>query len=114
LKLLAGAPGLADTPEAFAAFDWLLHRTLTIASGNPVYTLILNGFVGFYEQMARRYFADPAARAASRRFYRALAEATSAGDAARAAAVAEAVMVESLALWRETEEGRHETVERLG
>ncbi len=79
----------------------------------PVYTLILNGFVGFYEQMARRYFAGPEA-AASRRFYRALLEATGAGDAARAAEVAEAVMVGSLTLWQQIEEEHHATMERLG
>jgi DNA-binding FadR family transcriptional regulator len=34
---------LDDTPEAFASFDWTLHHILTVASGNPAYTLILNG-----------------------------------------------------------------------
>ncbi|MFQ5436890.1 MAG: fatty acid metabolism transcriptional regulator FadR, partial [Anaerolineae bacterium] len=53
---------LPDTVAAYAAFDWQLHRTLTIASQNPIYTLIMNGFADFYEQMAHLYFASTAAR----------------------------------------------------
>jgi len=97
---LAASETLADTPEAFATFDWTLHHTLTVASGNPVYTLILNGFAGFYEEMACRYFARPEARAASRAFYAALLDAARAGDATRAGQITEAVMLESIALWK--------------
>ena len=51
-ELLAGVDQLGDDPTAFARFDWLLHHRLTVCSGNPIYTLILNGFRGFYEEMA--------------------------------------------------------------
>lgn len=61
---LGAAEGLAD-PADFARFDWQLHHLLTVRSGNPIYTLILNGFRGFYEEIARRYFAAP--RRAGRR-----------------------------------------------
>jgi GntR family transcriptional regulator, negative regulator for fad regulon and positive regulator of fabA len=93
---------LADAPEAYAAYDWRLHRALTIASGNPVFTLILNGFAGFYEQMARLYFAHPAARAASREFYAALLAAARTGDGPGAEQITQAVMRESIELWRRT------------
>jgi GntR family negative regulator for fad regulon and positive regulator of fabA len=93
---------LADAPEAYAAYDWRLHRALTIASGNPVFTLILNGFAGFYEQMARLYFAHAAARAASREFYAALLAAAQAGDSLEAERITQAVMRESIELWRRT------------
>lgn len=99
---LSGAEALPDTARAFAAFDWALHRTLTIASGNAIYTLILNGFAGFYEQMARRYFARAEARAASRAFYRSLREAAGAGDHALAGRLAERMMSTSLDLWAGT------------
>jgi len=99
LAALADAGALPDTPRAFAAFDWALHRALTLASGNPVYTLILNGFAGFYEEMARRYFARSDARAASRAFYASLRAAAEAGDAPRAGQVTRAMMTRSLALW---------------
>jgi GntR family negative regulator for fad regulon and positive regulator of fabA len=100
IGFLEDYPGLADTAPALAAFDWRLHHRLTVASGNPLYTLILNGFAGFYERMARLYFRSPEARDASRGFYAALLEAARRGDAAAAEAVAREVMSLSIELWR--------------
>jgi GntR family negative regulator for fad regulon and positive regulator of fabA len=97
---LEGAAGLADTAEAYAEFDWRLHHTLTVASGNPVYTLILNGFASLYRQMALLYFARPEGRASSRAFYTALLKAARRGDAAAAQRIARRVMGESIALWQ--------------
>lgn len=97
---LEGNADLDDCPEAFAAFDWALHRTLTIASGNPVYTLILNGFAGFYEEMACLYFARTEARASSSSYFHALLGAARQGDASRAEKVTRATMQESLRLWQ--------------
>ena len=101
---LADYAKLDGTPQAFATFDWILHRSLTVASGNPVYTLILNGFAGFYEQMAHLYFARPEARASSRTFYAALLDAARREDAPEAERVTRAVMQESIALWQRTAE----------
>jgi GntR family negative regulator for fad regulon and positive regulator of fabA len=98
-ECLADSASLEDTPEAFAAFDWTLHYTLTVASGNPIYTLILNGFAGFYEQMARLYFAQATARRASREFYAALLAAARQGDTAAAERITRSVMKESIDLW---------------
>jgi GntR family negative regulator for fad regulon and positive regulator of fabA len=92
---------LENAPDTFAAFDWTLHFTLTIASGNPVYTLILNGFAGFYEQMARLYFARPEAQSSSRAFYAALYAAARRGDAVEAERCTRAVMQESIVLWHQ-------------
>jgi GntR family transcriptional regulator, negative regulator for fad regulon and positive regulator of fabA len=92
---------LGETPQAFAAFDWGLHRALTLASGNPVYTWILNGFAGFYEDMARRYFARAEARASSRAFYASLLSAAQSADAAQAERVTRQVMRDSIELWRQ-------------
>ncbi len=99
VNCLSDCDSLDDAPEAFAAFDWKLHHTLTVASGNPVYTLILNGFAGFYEQMACLYFAQPEARASSRAFYAALLAAARKGNAAKAEQITRAVMQESITLW---------------
>lgn len=98
--LAAEGAQLPDKPEAYAAFDWRLHHELTVRSGNPVYTLILNGFAGFYEQVAQRYFSRPEARAVSLAFYRELAAIATAGDAAAAARLAQEVMDESIRQWR--------------
>lgn len=98
-ECLADHVSLEDTPEAFAAFDWTVHHTLTVASGNPVYTLILNGFAGFYEQMACLYFGQPEARRASRAFYAALLAAAQREDGAAAEEIAHSVMQDSIELW---------------
>jgi GntR family negative regulator for fad regulon and positive regulator of fabA len=113
---LAGQQSLEDKPQTLASFDWGLHRTLTLASGNPVYTLILNGFAGFYEEMACLYFALDEARASSRAFYAALAAMAVRGDGNGAERLAREVMQESIALWNQavTGEAEDETMERLG
>lgn len=112
---------LEDTPAAFACFDWKLHRTLALASGNPVYTLILNGFTKLYIQAAQLYFSNPEARAASRAFYAALLSDIRCKNASKAEKLSRTVMRESIDLWKQTaaqqaarNEVNHETLERLG
>jgi len=102
-SLLAEAAGLPETPQAFAAYDWQVQRSLTIASRNPVYALILNGFAGFYENLARHYFAPAEARQISRTYYADLLEAAKAGDAPRAEAVTSTVMARSITLWAQVQ-----------
>lgn len=99
-NLLALAPGVGDLPEMFARFDWQLHQQLTIHSGNPIYTLILNGFSGFYEDIARIYFAEKGARELSIAFYENLLRAASDPDPAAAEALTRRVMLASLDVWR--------------
>jgi GntR family negative regulator for fad regulon and positive regulator of fabA len=98
---LATAPNLErGAPVDFAHFDWQLHHLLTVRSGNPIYTLILNGFRGFYQDVARRYFAPEAARRLSARFYSELRATAEAGDAAHAERLCRDVMRASIAIWR--------------
>jgi GntR family transcriptional regulator, negative regulator for fad regulon and positive regulator of fabA len=92
---------LLDTPESFASFDWRLHHTLTVSSGNPIYTLILNGFSGFYQEMARHYFQQTLARQASRLFYTVLMEKALLKDGLAAESLTRAVMLESITLWQQ-------------
>lgn len=103
--LLDDYASLPDDPRALAEADWALHRALTIASGNPVFTLILNGFGDLYLRMAMRYFTLPRARRRSRRFYVDLREAARAANGARAEQVARTVMADSLTLWAEAAGG---------
>ena len=98
--LLANYGDLPETATAFAAFDWRLHHRLTVASGNPLFTLILNGFAGFYERLARLYFRSPEARSASRQFYADLLESAQRGDGASAEAITRHVMARSIEMWR--------------
>lgn len=104
-RFLETSTALEDTPQALAAYDWDLHHRLTLASGNPVYTLILNGFADFYVEMAARYFAPPEARVASRAFYRALLEAARQGDAGAAERITREVMEESITFWQRAQPG---------
>jgi GntR family negative regulator for fad regulon and positive regulator of fabA len=100
---LAGADALGAAPAEWTTFDWELHHLLAVSSGNPVYTLILNGFRGLYARMAALYFQRPEAREASRIFYAALRVAAAAGDASRAERVTRDVMARSVALWQPLE-----------
>ena len=92
------AESLTDAAD-FARFDWQIHHLLTVRSGNPIYTLILNGFRGFYEEIARRYFATAEARQLSQRFYADLRVAAQATDADAAETLSRAVMAESIVTW---------------
>jgi GntR family negative regulator for fad regulon and positive regulator of fabA len=96
---LAPAADLEDEPTAYARYDWLLHHTLTVNSGNPIYTLILNGFKGFYESVARQYFAPASTRAASAAFYKELRLIALAGDPGAAEALCRRVMLASIRAW---------------
>ncbi|MFN7988736.1 MAG: fatty acid metabolism transcriptional regulator FadR [Thermoanaerobaculia bacterium] len=100
---LSAAEDLGATAAEWTRFDWELHHLLAVASGNPVYALILNGFRGLFARMATLYFERPAAREASRAFYAALRDAAAAGDAAGAERVARDVMTRSVELWRPLE-----------
>jgi len=99
-EFLKACDDLPDTPEDYASFDWRLHHTLTIASGNPIFTLILNGFAGFYEQMARLYFKPSPARQASQEYYKSLSKAFARSDAMAAEQITQNMMNESIRLWK--------------
>lgn len=100
VELMENRPGHDAVPEDFAAFDWLLHQQLTRLSGNPVFTLILNGFQELYPLMAIRYFSSPETRQSSSAYYLALLDSAGAHDAARAEEITRTVMQASLQLWK--------------
>lgn len=100
---LERAQALGTAPAEWTAFDWELHHLLAVSSGNPVYTLILNGFRDLFARMATLYFERPAAREASGTFYAALRAAAEAGDASGAERVTRDVMTRSIELWRPLE-----------
>ncbi|MEJ5309227.1 MAG: fatty acid metabolism transcriptional regulator FadR [Anaerolineae bacterium] len=103
---LSAPPTLDDTPAIYANYDWQLHRRLTVASCNPIYTLILNGFEALYLSMGRIYFTQPEARAASSRFYVRLLDALQRKDGDDAETVTREAMAESLVLWEATQRQR--------
>ncbi len=97
-------PRQADA-AAYAAFDWMLQRTITVASGNVIFPLLLNGFAAFYEQMALIYFQPLEARTASANYYDALETALRQGDSAGAFTLTQDVMRLSIAYWRMVSSG---------
>jgi GntR family negative regulator for fad regulon and positive regulator of fabA len=99
--LLEPYKNLPDDPTAFTDADWNLHYTLTTYCGNPIFTLILNGFQELYHMMGKIYFATPSARNRSRTFYSMLGKAARAGEPDAAEAVTRRVMQDSLNLWLE-------------
>jgi GntR family negative regulator for fad regulon and positive regulator of fabA len=98
-ELLDGYERLNDEASSFASADWNLHQGLTVASGNPVFTLILNGFAGFYVEMASRYFSQPEARATSRAWYTDLHQFAARRDPDGAETGTRRVMEKSIQLW---------------
>lgn len=97
---LQGVSELQNSAEKFASFDWHLHRRLTLSSGNQIYTLIMNGFSDYYEQLARLYFTSSSARGRSLRFYQELAEAAANQDGEKAEQVSRLAMLESIDTWQ--------------
>ncbi len=97
---LSAPPALDDPADIYARYDWHLHHRLTVASCNPIYTLILNSFEALYLRMGRIYFTQPEARAASNRFYAGLLNALQRRDADAAETVTREIMAESLVLWK--------------
>jgi GntR family negative regulator for fad regulon and positive regulator of fabA len=104
IDLLDVCSDLADTADSYAAADWHLHNGLTLASGNPVFTLILNGFRDFYAHMASLYFSHARARSASRVWYNNLIHAARAGDVGSAEVVTREAMRASMDLWQQFEQ----------
>jgi len=100
IDLLQGLCEIEDQLFVFANADWQMHHRLTIMSGNPIFTLILNGFENFYCSMAQIYFSIEPSRAHSRRFYLALSEAVQQQDLDRVEGLTHETMAESLGLWK--------------
>lgn len=98
--LLQTPPALEDSAEIFSAFDWQLHRQLTILSENPVFTLFINSVTRLYSVVGEAYFAQPEARAHSLQFYRDLLACARRQDSSGAQSLTERVMRESLDLWK--------------
>lgn len=98
-NLLANIVAVNDHPEEFARVDWELHHRLTILSGNPIFTLILNGFEELYGLMAVIYFQSRETRQHSRSFYRRLKDAIERSAIDEVETLTRQTMAESLDLW---------------
>lgn len=100
ITLLESFQNLPDEPVAYTQADWKLHHLLTKASGNSIFTLILNGFSELYENMGLVYFGSPHSRVNSKAFYLDLLNAARKGDANLAETITRRVMQDSRMLWK--------------
>lgn len=91
---------LPDTPEAYSQADQELHHELTLLSGNPIFTLIYNGFRRLSYQAGLLYFAAPDARRCSQAFYEGLLQDARNSDAESAAIRTAKVMEDCLVFWQ--------------
>jgi GntR family negative regulator for fad regulon and positive regulator of fabA len=89
---------LPDELVVFLEKDLELHLRFTQLSGNPIFTLIFNGFGDLYRTMGQLYFANPEARKHSQTFYNDLLEAALQNDPARAEEITRRVMLDSIHL----------------
>lgn len=106
LRYLKRRKELADSAEAFVEFDMNLHILCTQLSGNPVFTLIFNGFGETYISMGKLYFSVPASRESSRGYYESLSDATASGNLDLVEQVVRAIMLQSITLWQKAESSR--------
>jgi len=100
VKFLETYINLPDTPEAYAQADQELHHQLTLLSGNPVFTLIYNGFRKLSFQAGLRYFASAETRRYSQGYYQGLLEDARQKDTESAANRTEEVMRDSIIFWQ--------------
>lgn len=98
---LAQAESLNQKPATYSEYDWELHWRLTISSGNPFFTHFINSVHGLYDLLGVRYFDHEITRRHSAEFYRLLKPIAEEGNGEEAQKLAQRVMSESLALWKE-------------
>jgi GntR family transcriptional regulator, negative regulator for fad regulon and positive regulator of fabA len=96
---LSNFESVPDDPQAFANYDWSLHRQLSILGENPFFTLFINTLQRLYEILGPRYFALPEARQHSRSWYVNLRTCARERAGEEALHLTERIMQESLELW---------------
>ncbi|WP_245411373.1 fatty acid metabolism transcriptional regulator FadR [Pleionea mediterranea] len=80
IELLKELEQVKDTAKGYIDFDWVFHHNATIAAGNPVYTLMLNGFKTIYYRIGEYYFSNEVARKLAKAFYSELTGIIQSGD----------------------------------
>lgn len=103
LGYLEGQTSLDDNAAAFTRFDLDFHILCTQLSGNPVFTLIFNGFGDLYKATGFLYFSQAESRASSRKYYRSLTESVEKNDLDLVEQIVRDVMLESIDLWKKAE-----------
>ncbi len=91
---------LADTPEAFAEYDWHLQLEMAACSGNPFFRVILNDFTAMYNEWGLRYFQARQARVLSTEYYATLLQLVRNRDGVGVEARVRRTLTEVTMLWK--------------
>ncbi|MCO7225419.1 fatty acid metabolism transcriptional regulator FadR [Pleionea sp. CnH1-48] len=83
VDLLHEIKDVEDTAEGYINYDWRFNHGSTLIAGNPVYTLMLNGFKPIYHRIGLYYFSSSSARELARGFYAELVEIVESKDIER-------------------------------
>ncbi len=81
LEILDKIDQVPNNAQGYIAYDWQFHHLATRASGNPIYTLMLNGFEAIYYKIGSYYFGWEQTRKLANQYYKDLAQAVRANDA---------------------------------
>ncbi|ACR68814.1 fatty acid metabolism transcriptional regulator FadR [Edwardsiella ictaluri] len=103
--IVADAPTVEDSADAFADLDYRIFRALAFACGNPIYGLILNGLKGLYTRVGRYYFSNPQARRLALAFYSRLGELAASRQYDRVMDFVRSYGKESGAIWHGMQSG---------
>ncbi|MBT0587454.1 fatty acid metabolism transcriptional regulator FadR [Alteromonas oceanisediminis] len=96
-----------EVPEeglAFAEFDYQLNHDLALASGNPVFVLMMNGFRSMYARIGGYFFSHQSARDAVKAFYQNLLAAAEKGDYESVPTLLRRYGIESGKVWSQVRE----------
>ncbi|MDN4504351.1 fatty acid metabolism transcriptional regulator FadR [Alteromonadaceae bacterium BrNp21-10] len=104
LDALNGYRELAEDGAAYAEFDYRMLHDIAMASGNPVYVLLMNGFRGLYSRIGGYYFSHEKSRQIANDFYQKLIELTQKGDVEAVPLLLRNYGFEGAQIWKELRE----------
>ena len=100
VECLSRSRKLGTSPAAIARFDWELHLTMAVLSGNKIYPLVMNSFAQLYHRLKQQFFASEELRLIACDFYRKLMHAASEKNGAIAEEVTRSALRQKLGVFR--------------
>ncbi|WP_100642849.1 fatty acid metabolism transcriptional regulator FadR [Alteromonas facilis] len=101
IELISRYTDIPEDGPAFANFDYQLNHDLALASGNPVFVLMMNGFRNMYARIGGYFFSHQKARDAAKHFYQNLLEAAEKGEYENVPQILRRYGIESGKVWHE-------------
>lgn len=91
-QCLSRSNKLRNCSSALEKFDWEVHQTMAVLSGNKIYPLVMNSFVDLYSKLRGEFFANEEHQTQARTFYRDLLQAAGMGNADQAEDITRSAM----------------------